>query len=228
MEDYSLTLRSFLAKQGRRYVRDGDSPLSPPFFIYVFCNISSINLPMYFIRHGQSEFNVVYSITLQDPGIRDAPITQRGAAQALGAAHHLRDKPIQKIICSPYTRALQTASIIASELHIKTLQAEPLAGERRLFTCDIGTPRKVLEAAWPAIDFSRLEKDEWWPSRDESEEDIALRVNGFTQLYGHAPDAVTTLVVSHWYFIFTLTGKDTENAQIVRRDARGNYHREGL
>ena len=183
---------------------------------------------MYFIRHGQSEFNVVYSITLQDPGIKDAPITQRGQTQALGAAHHLRDKHIQKIICSPYTRALQTASIIADELNIKTLHAEPLAGERRLFTCDIGTPRPALEAAWPKIDFGRLEKDEWWPAKDESEEDIGLRVNAFTQLYGNALDDATTLVVSHWYFIFTLTGKDTENAQIVRRDARGRYHREGL
>lgn len=183
---------------------------------------------MYFVRHGQSEFNVVYSITLQDPGIRDAPITQRGQTQALGAAHHLRDKNIQTIICSPYTRALQTAGIIADELGIKTMMAEPLAGERRLFTCDIGTPKAQLQTAWPKVDFSRLQKEEWWPAHDEGEADIALRVNAFIQLYGNAPSAATTLVVSHWYFIFTLTSKDTENAQIVRRDARGQYHREGL
>ena len=183
---------------------------------------------MYFVRHGQSEFNVVYSITLQDPGIRDAPITQRGQTQAAGAARHLREKGITKIICSPYTRAIQTASIIANELGIETLIAEPLAGERRLFTCDIGTPRKALETTWPKVDFSRLEKDEWWPARDESEDDITQRARAFTGVYGDAPDAAKTLVVSHWYFIFTLSSKDTENAQIVRRDARGIYHREGL
>lgn len=183
---------------------------------------------MYFVRHGQSEFNVVYSITLQDPGIRDAPITQRGQSQALGAAQHLRDKKITKIICSPYTRALQTANIIATELGIARMMAEPLAGERRLFSCDIGTPHQSLVRAWPKVDFSRLDREEWWPSKDEGEDDIVRRANAFTQLYGDAPDEATTVVVSHWYFIFTLSGKDTENAQIVRRDARGQYHREGL
>ena len=183
---------------------------------------------MYFVRHGQSEFNVVYSITLQDPGIKDAPITQRGQTQAAGAAHHLRDKGITKIISSPYSRALQTASIIGNELGITTMQAEPLAGERRLFTCDIGTPRDDLKQKWSNVNFSRLEKNDWWPSQDESEEHIQQRVHAFIQLYGNEPDAATTLVVSHWYFIFTLTGKDTENAQIVRRDARGQWHREGF
>jgi broad specificity phosphatase PhoE len=188
---------------------------------------------MYFVRHGQSEFNVVYSATLRDPGIRDAPITQRGKEQAAGAAHHLKDKHITRIICSPYTRALQTAHIIADFLGIEKLQAEPLAGERCLFTCDIGTPLKDLKRLWPRVDFSRVEtqsggKDEWWPHTHESEEDIQRRVDAFTQMYRDIDDAAATLVVSHWYFIFTLSGKDTENAQIVRKDDRGVFHREGL
>ncbi len=188
---------------------------------------------MYFVRHGQSEFNVVYSATLQDPGIRDAPITERGADQALGAAKHLKHKHITKIICSPYTRALQTAEIIAKHLGITAMMAEPLAGERRLFTCDIGTPLTQLKKKWPLVDFARVEnksegREEWWPGHDESDDDIARRVNAFAKLYTGANDAETTLVVSHWYFIFTLSGKDTENAQIVRLDEKGRYHREGL
>lgn len=188
---------------------------------------------MYFVRHGQSEFNVVYSITLKDPGIRDAPITQRGQSQALGAAKHLKDKRITRIISSPYTRALQTATIIANELGISSILAEPLAGERRLFTCDIGTPLSELKQKWPHVDFTRVAnqsdgKEEWWPSADETEDDIARRVNAFSQLYAGIEDADTTMVVSHWYFIFTLSGKDTENAQIVRLDDKGRYHREGL
>ncbi|NDE90756.1 MAG: histidine phosphatase family protein [Alphaproteobacteria bacterium] len=188
---------------------------------------------MYFIRHGQSEFNVVYSVTLQDPGILDAPVTQRGQQQALGAAKHLKHRhlnhqPITRIICSPYTRALQTATIIADHLGIENIMAEPLAGERRLFTCDIGTPLSELKARWPKVDFARVEKDEWWPSVNENEEDIERRVHAFKQLYCDLPDEETTCVVSHWYFIFTLTSKDTDNAQIIRRDKKGIYHREGL
>jgi glucosyl-3-phosphoglycerate phosphatase len=183
---------------------------------------------MYFVRHGQSEFNVVYSITLQDPGIRDAPITQRGQTQAQGAAMHLRDKGITRIISSPYTRALETATIIADALGIQKIIAEPLAGERRLFTCDIGTPLTELKKKWGKVDFSGIEHDTWWPSVDENEEDIVRRTHAFTERYGTDTDAQTTLIVSHWYFIFTISGKDTENAQIVRRDPRGVYHREGL
>ncbi len=35
---------------------------------------------MLLIRHGQSEFNVVYSVTRQDPGIRDPKLTVEGRA----------------------------------------------------------------------------------------------------------------------------------------------------
>lgn len=183
---------------------------------------------MYFVRHGQSEFNVVYSVTLKDPGIIDAPITQRGRSQALGAAKHLHGKNITRIICSPYTRALQTAQIIGKHLGIETMVADPLAGERCLFSCDIGTPRRVLEERWTKVDFRYLEKDEWWPAKHESEDDMTRRTQAFMQRYADSADETGLLVVSHWYFIFTLSGKDTENAQIVRRDARGIYHREGL
>jgi glucosyl-3-phosphoglycerate phosphatase len=183
---------------------------------------------MFFVRHGQSEFNVEFSITGRDPGVRDAPITVRGQKQALGAARHLKGKNITRMMCSPYTRALQTASIIAEHLGIKTITAQPLAGERKLYSCDIGTPLSELKKKWPAVDFVKVEKEEWWPASDETEDDIMRRTQGFTTLYGDVTDEATTAIVSHWYFIFTLSGKDTENGQIIRRDTRGLYHREGL
>ena len=39
---------------------------------------------MLLIRHGQSEFNVVYSVTRVDPGIRDPLLTATGRKAASG------------------------------------------------------------------------------------------------------------------------------------------------
>ena len=36
---------------------------------------------MYVVRHGQSEFNVIFGATRQDPGIEDPTVTNLGAAQ---------------------------------------------------------------------------------------------------------------------------------------------------
>ncbi|MGY8958404.1 MAG: histidine phosphatase family protein, partial [Alphaproteobacteria bacterium] len=67
------------------------------------------------MRHGQSEFNVVYGETRRDPGIRDPKLTPLGLRQAHHTATALADAPVKRIICSPYWRALQTAEIVAAE-----------------------------------------------------------------------------------------------------------------
>lgn len=179
---------------------------------------------MFVIRHGQSAFNLEFNRTGRDPGIRDAPLTPRGVMQAEGAAHLLKDKGLTRIISSPYTRALQTAKAVSRELGLG-ITAEPLLGERALYTCDIGTPTAALRASWPDIDFSRVEQDVWWP-KNESQEDIERRVAAFLALWD-APEMKTTLLVSHWYFIFTLSGGlDAENAEILHRDTQGRFHKQ--
>src|SRR5689334_4048712 len=65
---------------------------------------------MILLRHGQSEFNLHYNATGIDPGIPDAPLTELGHRQANAAATSLAGEDIRRIICSPYTRALQTAT----------------------------------------------------------------------------------------------------------------------
>ena len=37
---------------------------------------------MILIRHGQTEFNRVFSVSRRDPGIRDPALTDRGRRQA--------------------------------------------------------------------------------------------------------------------------------------------------
>ena len=77
---------------------------------------------MILLRHGQSEFNLHFTATRRDPGIRDPRLTPLGHQQAAAAAEALRGKGITRILASPYTRALQTAAPIARAL--ETLAAQ--------------------------------------------------------------------------------------------------------
>ncbi|HEX4569447.1 MAG TPA: histidine phosphatase family protein, partial [Dongiaceae bacterium] len=104
---------------------------------------------MILLRHGQSEFNVVYNATRVDPGIPDPRLTEEGRRQALAAAAALAAHPLERLLASPYTRALETAEIIAGKLGL-AIEVEPLVREHCLFHCDIGSPRSALAERWPA------------------------------------------------------------------------------
>ena len=58
-------------------------------------------LPMILLRHGQSEFNLHFSVTRIDPGIVDPRLTPLGHQQAEAAAEALRHQGIRRIITSP-------------------------------------------------------------------------------------------------------------------------------
>ena len=58
---------------------------------------------MILLRHGQSEFNLHFSVTRRDPGIIDPRLTPLGHQQAEDAARALADAGIERIITSPYT-----------------------------------------------------------------------------------------------------------------------------
>ncbi len=94
---------------------------------------------MILLRHGQSWFNHHFSQTRQDPGIHDPALTPLGEQQAEAAADALAGERIDRILASPYTRALQTAAPIARRLGIPVL-VRPAIRERYAFACDVGTP----------------------------------------------------------------------------------------
>ncbi len=152
---------------------------------------------MIVMRHGESEFNVVYGVTRTDPGIRDPKLTARGRDQVVAAAEALAAKAIavRRLIASPYRRALETASILAEAL-TAPITVEPLVRERYAWTCDIGTPASRLADAWPRVAFPAM-AERWWPTDEE-------------------PDHGETLVVSHWWFIRALTGTALANGAMVR------------
>jgi broad specificity phosphatase PhoE len=171
---------------------------------------------MILLRHGQSEFNLHFTATKRDPGIADPRLTPLGQAQAEAAAKTLQAKGIKRILASPYTRALQTAEPLSRALGLK-VDVHPGIRERFHFTCDIGSPRAALAAAWPTHDFAHLDET-WWPTETETAESVEERAAAFraemrdTDLWQH------TVVVSHWAFILALTGKSLDNGAWIPFD----------
>src|SRR5579864_2903779 len=149
---------------------------------------------MILVRHGQSEFNVVFSVTRRDPGIRDPRLTPEGRRQAEAAAEALLGRGILRLIASPYSRALETAEIVARRLDI-AISVEPLVGERAAFACDVGTPRDGLRERWPHLALDHL-AEEWWPRLEETEAGLSARCAAFRAHMRTQPDWARVAVVS--------------------------------
>jgi broad specificity phosphatase PhoE len=169
---------------------------------------------MILMRHGQSEFNLHFTATRRDPGIEDPRLTPLGQAQAEAAAEAFRHEGITQILASPYTRALQTAAPAARVLGLR-VQVHPGVRERFHFTCDIGSRRNVLQAAWPEHDFQHLD-EVWWPGATETVESVQARAAQFRAEIAAGGEWSTTLVVSHWAFLLALTGESLENGAWIR------------
>jgi broad specificity phosphatase PhoE len=171
---------------------------------------------MILLRHGQSEFNAAFTETRRDPGIADPKLTDLGHAQARAASLALAGEDIRRIVASPYTRALQTAAPLALRLGLPVL-VHPLVRERYAFSCDIGSPRADLRASWPELDFDHVE-ERWWPHEHEPAESIIARAADFRAEMAGRPDWAHTVVVSHWGFILSLTGRSVMNGEWLRCD----------
>src|SRR5579883_2837913 len=133
---------------------------------------------MILLRHGQSEFNLHFTATRRDPGIKDAALTKLGCEQAEAAARALAGEPIRRIIVSPRTE---------------------------------------LALAWPEVDFSHIE-EVWWPAMPEPADQVVARANRFRGEMAALPDWADTLVVTHWGFIMSLTGRSVPNGEWMRFD----------
>ena len=174
---------------------------------------------MILLRHGQSEFNLLFTQTRRDPGITDPKLTPLGHEQARQAVEALRGECIRRIITSPYTRALQTVAPLARTLGVEVF-VNPIVRERYAFTCDIGTPRTELAMAWPEHDFSAIDEI-WWPAMEEPAEAVQARAALFRAEMAALSDWSDTLIVSHWGFILAMTGVRVTNGEWLRCDPTG-------
>ena len=174
---------------------------------------------MILIRHGQTIFNVLFSVTRIDPGVPDPILTARGRGQARQIATALAGEGVERIVASPYRRAIQTADMVARALGVPVV-IDPDVRERFSFSCDHGTRRSELARAWPEYDFAHL-AERWWPGSEEGEPAFAARCARFAERMAEDPGRSRTAVVTHWGVIRALTGKRVTNGRLVRLDPPG-------
>ena len=171
---------------------------------------------MILLRHGETMFNVIYGSSRRDPGIHDPKLTTWGRGQAERMATALRDRPIARLICSPYTRALETAAIIAGVVE-RPVIVDTRVRERGAFSCDVGTPRSELAATWTAFDFDHIDEI-WWPVREELENEFLDRCRLFQRSMAQSPGWRETAVITHWGVIRALTGRRVANGALLTFD----------
>ena len=169
---------------------------------------------MILIRHGQTIFNVMFGVTRIDPGVPDPILTARGRGQAREIATVLAGEGVERIVTSPYRRAIQTADMVARSLGVP-VAIDPEVRERFSFSCDHGSRRSELARAWPEYDFAHLE-ERWWPDSEESEPAFAARCARFAERMAGGPAWPRTAVITHWGVIRALTGKRVTNGRLVR------------
>ena len=174
-------------------------------------------MSIHLIRHGQSAFNAVFSGGA-DPMIFDAPLTQLGASQAQEARHKVVELGIREVVCSPLTRALQTARLIfpTEDIHVVAGTREHLG-----HSCDVGRAPAELQAVFPDIPFAHL-PDIWWHQGELNAVGVPVEPADVFEARMlllastlRARDVRPLAVVCHGHVIEALTGTLPDNCGIV-------------
>lgn len=145
---------------------------------------------LYLLRHGQTEFNVKKLVQ----GRCDSPLTDLGRKQAGMAAAWLKGHDIvpNKVVSSPLGRAMDTASLVATELLGPDAAVEPCEG---LIERSYGTFEEGPHDALPT--------DVWDPGEDlvpfggEGSHALQERMVSTLAYLMSAEDVETLLAVSH-------------------------------
>ncbi|WP_299191121.1 histidine phosphatase family protein [uncultured Litoreibacter sp.] len=178
-------------------------------------------MTIHLIRHGQSEFNAAFT-GAGDPMIFDAPLTELGQSQARATRARAAALGIEDILCSPLTRAIQTARLIFPQ---RQISVEPETREHLGHSCDIGISPSRLSRSFPDMTFDHLPQI-WWHQGPENEygvpvepQDIfAARMARLARAL-HARQTRPLAVVCHGHVIRELTGIDPNNCDIVELTA---------
>lgn len=178
---------------------------------------------IYFIRHAQSKFNAVFEQGGPDPMIFDAGLSPLGMEQAAGLSNDIDELMIERVIASPFTRTLQTASLIFGEGY--PLDINPLVREQLSNSCDVGSSLGELKQAYPHLDFDHLDEP-WWHDEEKDHRGISVepeyllrqRAESFIGELITNDNDQSVAIVSHGNFIWATTGLVLKNCQIVKFD----------
>jgi probable phosphoglycerate mutase len=146
-------------------------------------------MKLYFVRHGESEANILRVISNRG---WVHPLTEKGRQQVRDLAGKLQTAGIARIYTSPLQRTVQTAEILAQTLGVEV----EITGALREFDCGIAEGRADADAwqlhAWVTEEWALHHR---WDSRIEGGEsclDMRSRflplVNGLIKDYASRPE----------------------------------------
>ena len=145
-------------------------------------------MTVYLARHGET----VWNAQGRYQGRLDSPLTDTGRAQARSTAETMRERGIERLLCSPLGRARDTAHVVETALGLGAEIDADLAES------DIGRweglTRDEVEAAFPG-ELARREADRlhYRPPGGESLVDMLVRARAVAGRL----DGRTTLIVGH-------------------------------
>ena len=179
-------------------------------------------MTIFLLRHAQSQFNAVYQADQPDPLLFDARLSELGHQQGHLTRPNISSLPIDRVIVSPLTRTLQTATLLFGATRPFEINAQ--VREQVLNSCDVGRTPAELAREYPHLDFNHL-PDHWW-HKDvpdfrgipvEPDHVLQDRADGFSN-YLRDIGAKNTAIVTHGNFIHALTGIKPDNCQIIEFD----------
>ncbi len=169
---------------------------------------------LYFVRHGQSEANVLRVISNRD---LPHPLTEVGREQAAQLAQSLTGIGFARIYASPILRARQTAEIVSAALglpfELTAALREPDCGvmEGRADEAAWAEHHRVTEAWLGAHDYeARIEGGE---SFNDVRARFAPWLDRVAAEYAHTPESI--LVITHGLLIYTMLSITLLNADAV-------------
>lgn len=113
---------------------------------------------LYFVRHGESEANILMEFSNAS---NEHPLTANGLEQARAVASSLSGLAVKRVYSSPVLRAAQTAQIIAESL------PAPVEYNEALREWSVGTYEGTRDPAGWAL-HRQVQEDWFWRNRLES------------------------------------------------------------
>ncbi len=170
---------------------------------------------IYFIRHGKTDYSERNTKIYQGFGVNLAKLSELGISQVKETAKDERLKEADIILCSPYTRALQTASILSKELGIdiviETDLHEWLANKNYIYETDEVAEKAYLEYEKADGQYPYDEEKIW--------EDAAAIKERVLNVLNKYRNYKCVIVACHGMMIKATTGKTLpECAEIVEFD----------
>lgn len=167
-------------------------------------------------RHGQADSNVhdTASTNLETQG--DNHLTELGRSQAVETAKVLKEKNIDLIFVSPFTRTKETAAIITKELG---LASEQLIEEPRLREISVGVFDSGPNDAYRGFYKNLEERFVRAPEGGESFEDVRQRMGEFVYELERTYSGKNILIVSHgdplWVLHLLAEGKTAKELEAL-------------